>query len=52
MSDDGQARDEIEEIAKEDELVQEAIIETIIDKEITPVKAKPKAKAKTTPKIK
>ena len=44
MSDDGQTRDEIAEIVKEDEPVQEAVIE----EEEKPGKAKPKAKASKT----
>ena len=48
MSDD-ETREEIEEIVN-DGPVQEAIVETILEEEAKPVKAKPKAKA--TPKIK
>ena len=51
MSDDDQTRDEIEEIVN-DEPVQEAVVETIMEEGIKPVKAKPKAKAKAKPKIK
>ena len=51
MSDDDQTRDETEEIVN-DEPVQETAIETIIEEEAKPVKAKSKAKAKAQPKIK
>ena len=37
MSDEEQTRDEIEEIVKEDEPVQEAVIETIIEEEVKQV---------------
>ena len=52
MSDEEQTRDEIEEVAKEDEPAQEAAIETITEEETNPVIAKPEAKAKAKPKIK
>ena len=51
MSDDGQTRDEIEEIVNA-EPVQGAVIETIVIEETKTVKAKPKAKAKAKPKVK
>ena len=51
MPDDDRTRDGIEEIAKEDEPVQEAVLETIIE-EVKPVKAKSKAKTKAKPEIK
>ena len=48
MPDEEQTRDEIEEIAKEDEPV-ESVQETIIEEEVKPaVKAKPEAKAQPT----
>ena len=52
MADEEQTRDEIEEIANDDEPVQEAVIETITEEEIKPpVKAKAKSKAKAKIKI-
>ena len=54
MSDDGQTRDEIEEIVNE-EPVQEPVQEAVQEEEehkAKPVKAKPKAKAKAKPNIK
>ena len=54
--DEEQTRDEIEEIVNDEPPVQEpvqgAVIETILEEETKPVKAKPKAKAKEKPKIK
>ena len=51
MSGDERTRDEIDEIVN-DEPAQEAVIETIIEEEVKPVKAKSKAKAKAKSKIK
>ena len=51
MTDDEQTRDEIEEIDNEEEPVQETVIETGIEEEGKPVKAKPKAKTKPKPNI-
>ena len=52
MSDEEQTRDEIEEIVKEDDPVQEAVIETVIEEDVKPVKTKPKATAQAKPKVK
>ena len=52
MSGEEQTRGEVEELVKEDEPVQEAVIETVIEEEVKPVKAKSKAKAKAKPKVK
>ena len=49
MSDD-ETREEIEEIVNDEPPVQEAVIETTLEEEAKPVKAKPQAKTK--PKIK
>ena len=43
MSDEEQTRDEIEELVNDDEPVQEAIIEDVIEEEVKPVKPKSKA---------
>ena len=51
MSDEEQTRDEVEEIVN-DEPVQEAVIETIREEEVKPVKAKPKARQKQNLKSK
>ena len=50
MSDEEQARDEIEEIAINDEPV-DSVQETVIEEEAKPVKAKPEAKAQPKTKI-
>ena len=47
-----ESREQVEEIIKNEELVKEAVIETIIEEEEIKPKAKAKTKSRAKPKIK